>query len=257
MNSAAQEVAAYAAYPSLRDRVVFITGGASGIGAAMVEAFHGQGARVAFVDKARGAGQALAARLPGSWFRLCDVTYPAALQSAVDAAAWALGPITVLVNNVADDAHHPALGLSPEAWRRGLAVNLDPAFITSTRVAPAMAAAGGGTIINLGSINALLPTAEMPDYVAAKGAISALTKSLAREWGVSGIRVNAIMPGWVVTARHLATWLTPELEAEWMMKTCLKHRILPDDVARAALFLAADDSRMITGQDFIIDGGRI
>ena len=246
----------FAAYPSLGNRVVFITGGATGIGAALVEAFHGQGSRVAFIDKAAAQGRALAARLPGVWFSPCDVTDAAALQASVDAAALALGPITVLINNVADDTRHEAAGLSPEAWRRHLAVNLDPTFITSARVAPAMAAAGGGTIINFGSINVRLGAPNMAAYVAAKGAISALTKALAREWGASGIRVNTIMPGWVVTERQLAMWLTPELEAEWMSNTSLKTRILPEDVARLTLFLAADDSRMITGQDFVIDGGR-
>ena len=246
----------FATYPSLRDRVVFITGGATGIGAALVEAFHGQGARVAFIDKAEAEGEALAARLAGSWFRLCDVIDAAALQAAVDAAADALGPIAVLINNVADDTRHRAVGVSPEAWRRSLAVNLDPTFITSARVAPAMIAAGTGTIINFSSITTRLGSADMAAYVAAKGAVSALTKALAREWGPSGIRVNAITPGWIVTERQVALWLTPEAETEWLKQTALKDRILPADVARLALFLAADDSRMITGHDFVIDGGR-
>jgi NAD(P)-dependent dehydrogenase (short-subunit alcohol dehydrogenase family) len=137
-----------------------------------------------------------------------------------------------------------------------LAVNLDPTFIGSTAVQPDMARAGGGSIINLSSINALLGPADMAAYVAAKAAILGLTKALAREWGAANIRVNALSPGWVVTERQLELWLTPEAEAEWAKLTALPGRILPDDVARLALFLAADDSAMITGQNFVIDAGR-
>lgn len=247
---------AYATYPSLAGRTVFITGGASGIGAAMVEAFHAQGCKVAFIDIAQQAGEALAARLDGAWFRPADVTDAEALAAAIEHAGKVLGPVTVLVNNVANDTRHIAAETTPEAWRKGLAVNLDPAFIASTAVYPMMREAGGGVVINFSSINALLGPAEMAGYVAAKGAINALTKSLAREWGPDNIRVNAISPGWVVTERQLELWLTPEAEAEWMKQVALKRRIQPQDVARLALFLAADDSAMITGQNLVIDGGR-
>ncbi len=246
----------YAAYPSLAGRVVFVTGGASGIGASIVEAFHAQGCKVAFVDIAEAAGEALAARLDGAWFRRVDVTDAEALKAAIEHAARVLGPVTVLVNNVADDTRHAAAETSPTIWRKGLAVNLDPTFVASTAAYPMMRDAGGGSIINLSSINALLGPAEMAGYVAAKGAVNALTKSLAREWGPDAIRVNAISPGWVVTPRQLALWLTPEAEAEWMEQVALKRRIQPADVARLALFLAADDSAMITGQNLVIDGGR-
>lgn len=245
-----------ATYPSLKDKVVFVTGGASGIGAALVAAFHGQGARVAFIDRATEAGEALAARLAGAWFAPCDVTDAEALKAAIDAAAKALGPITVLVNNVADDTRHAAAETSAEAWRARLAVNLDPTFLAATAVQPGMAAAGGGAILNLSSINALLGPGGMPAYVAAKGAVNALTKALAREWGGDNIRVNAISPGWVVTERQLSLWLTPEAEARWMEEVALKRRILPEDVAGLALFLASDDARAITGQNLVIDGGR-
>lgn len=245
-----------AIYPSLADRCVFITGGASGIGAIMVEAFHLQGAKVAFVDLARPDGEALAARLPGSWFAPCDVTDATALQAAIAAAAAALGGISVLINNVANDTRHQALKTSAEAWRANLAVNLDPVFIAATAAAPGMKAAGGGVILNLSSINALLGPAGMPGYVAAKGAVNALTKALAREWGPDNIRVNAISPGWVITERQLQLWLTPQAEAAWMEQVALKRRIQPEDVAALALFLASDDAAMITGQNLIIDGGR-
>ena len=167
----------------------------------------------------------------------------------------ALGPVTVLINNVANDTRQVASEVTPEAWRKGLAVNLDPVFIAATAVYPMMKAAGGGSIVNISSINAILTPAELPTYSAAKGAVNSLSKSLARAWGVDRIRVNALSPGWVITPRQLELWLTPEAEADWEKLTALKDRIMPDDIARAALFLAADDSRMITSEDVMVTGG--
>jgi len=247
----------FAAYPSLKGRVVFITGGASGIGATFVQRFHDQGCRVAFVDLQQEDGQALAAKLgEGAWFHTCDVTDPAALQGAIRDAAKALGPITVLINNVANDTRQVAAELTPEQWRKGLAVNLDPVIIASTAVYPMMKQAGGGSIVNLSSINAILAPGDLPTYSAAKGAINSLSKSLARAWGPDHVRVNALSPGWVITPRQLELWLTPEAEADWEKLTALKDRIMPDDIACAALFLAADDSRMMTGQNMVVDAGR-
>jgi NAD(P)-dependent dehydrogenase (short-subunit alcohol dehydrogenase family) len=246
----------FASYPSLLGRVAFITGGASGIGATFVRRFHAEGCRVAFIDVQEEAGRELAAELAGSWFERCDVTNAAALQGSLRNAAAALGGVTVLINNVADDARHAAALTSPQAWRRGLAVNLDAAFVAATAAYPMMREAGGGAIINVSSINALLGPAEMATYVAAKGAINALTKGLAREWGSERIRVNALSPGWVVTPRQLELWLTPEAETEWAKLVALPGRLTPDDVANMALFLAADDSRMITGQNLVVDAGR-
>ncbi|MDB5450400.1 MAG: short-chain dehydrogenase/reductase [Phenylobacterium sp.] len=247
---------AFASYPSLQGKVAFITGGASGIGASFVQSFHDQGAKVAFIDLNDAAGEALAQRLGGAWFRRCDVTDAEALQAAVRDAGRALGPVTVLINNVANDTRQKAAETSPEAWRKGLAVNLDPAFIASTAAYPMMKQAGGGVIVNVSSINALLGPAELAAYAAAKGAINSMSKSLAREWGPDNIRVNALSPGWVVTERQLELWLTPEAEAEWVKQVALKRRIMPEDIARLALFLASDDSQMITGQNLVIDGGR-
>jgi len=249
-------MSAFAAYPSLKGRVVFVTGGATGIGAALVEAFHGQGCEVAFVDRDQATGAALAERLEAVRFAVCDVAEPGALERAIAETTVALGAVEVLVNNVADDTRHAADATDAEAWRASLAVNLDPAFLAARAVHAGMKAAGGGVILNLSSINALLGPARMAAYVAAKGAINALTKSLAREWGGDGVRVNAISPGWVVTERQLALWLTPEAEAAWMDQVALKRRILPGDIARLALFLASDDAVAITGQNLVVDGGR-
>jgi len=247
----------YAHYPSLKGRHVFITGGATGIGASLVEAFAGQGAVVSFIDIAREAGEALALRLGGDVeFALCDVTRADALEAAIGDAAIRRGLIRVLVNNVANDQRRPASETDVAAWRAGLAVNLDPTFLAARAVQPGMKAAGGGAIINFSSINALLGPAGLSAYTAAKAAVIGLSKSLAREWGVDGIRVNAVSPGWVVTERQLALWLTPETETTWMEQVALKRRIHPDDVARLVLFLAADDSALITGQNLVIDGGR-
>jgi D-xylose 1-dehydrogenase len=244
-----------ATYPSLQGRVVFITGGATGIGAAIVEAFHDQGAKVAFLDLDEAAGRALADKL-GVRFQRCDVTAPETLQAAIRDAAAALGPITVLINNVANDAREVASEITPESWRALLAVNLDPAIVAANAVYPMMRAAGGGAIINVSSINALTGPGEMATYSAAKGAINTLTKSLARAWGQDRIRVNALSPGWVVTLRQQALWMTPEATAEWTRTAALKDWIQPGDIARAALFLAADDSRMMTGQNLVVDAGR-
>jgi NAD(P)-dependent dehydrogenase (short-subunit alcohol dehydrogenase family) len=243
---------AFAAYPSLKDKVVFVTGGGSGIGASFVEGFHAQGAKVAFVDRDQSD---LAGRL-GVWFETCDVTDVPRFTAALERAAQALGPIDVLINNVANDTRHKAADTDLQAWHAGLAVNLDAAFIAARAVQPGMAAKGAGVILNISSINALLGPPDLVTYVAAKGAINAMTKTLAREWGVDGIRINAVSPGWVVTERQLQLWLTPEAEAAWMKEVALKKRIQPEDVARLALFLASDDSAMITGQNLVIDGGR-
>lgn len=244
-----------ALYPDLANRVVFITGGATGIGAAFVEAFAAQGARVAFVDLNAQAGEDLGSR-HNAWFRQCDVTESAALSEAVRDAAAHYGALDILVNNVANDQRHKAEDVDSEAWHASLAVNLDPVMIASRAAYEIMKPVQRGVILNLSSINALLAPANMVAYVAAKGAINALTKSLAREWGCLNIRVNAISPGWVVTDRQLALWLTPEAESEWMKQVALQKRIEPRDVANLALFLASDDAAMITGQNIVIDGGR-
>ncbi|MDT8429424.1 MAG: SDR family oxidoreductase [Pseudomonadales bacterium] len=251
----------FASYPSLQGKVIFITGGATGIGAAMVRTFFSQGAQVAYIDFDEPAALALNTALAQEfgrepWYRTVDVTEVDALQNSIRDAASACGGLHVLINNVANDERHSPLEISPDYWRRCLAVNLDAAFFASQTASPLLAAAGGGAIINIGSINALLGPANMPGYVTAKAGLLGMTRALARELGSRNIRVNTILPGWVVTERQLALWLTPEEEARWLEQVSLKQRILPADVARLALFLAADDSKMITGQEMTIDAGR-
>ena len=254
-------------YPSLAGRCVFITGGATGIGAAMVEAFALQNSKVAFVDLDLAAAEGLCDRLESEtgkrpWFQRIDVTDVSALQASIRSAAEDLGPLQALVNNAANDRRHSPEDVTPESWRDCMAINLDATFFGAQAAAKIMTAAKnqvknqGGSIINFSSINALLGPANMPGYVAAKAGIVGLSKALAADYGEADIRVNAILPGWVVTERQLDTWLTPEAEADWMEQVSLKQRLLPAEVANLALFLAADDSRMITGQSFTIDGGR-
>lgn len=238
-----------------------ITGGATGMGASMVECFSEQGANVGFIDyDADGADKLLndleAKGLQRPWFRKVDVTDIEALKSAFADFSTAHGDITVLVNNVANDERHDPLDVTPEFWRKCLSVNLDSGFFACQAAIPGMQRAGGGSIINLSSINALFGPTSMPGYVAAKSALIGLTKAMAREYGVDSIRVNVVLPGWVVTQRQLEKWLTPEEEAGWMESVALKERILPRDASNLIMFLAADDSRMITSQSFIIDGGR-
>ena len=253
---------AYATYPSLTGAKVFITGGATGIGAAMVEAFAEQGAIVGHIDLAEDEAAKLGDAIVASgfarpWFRKVDVTDVDALKAAVADFAASAGGLDALINNVANDTRHNPLETTPESWRKCLAVNLDCAFFASQQAIALMREAGGGSIINFSSINAVLGPENMPGYVTAKAGLLGMTKALAREYGRDNIRVNTILPGWVVTQRQLDLWLTEEAEAEWMEQVCLKQRIEPRDAANLALFLAADDSRMITNQQFIIDAGRV
>src|SRR5690554_560847 len=249
-------------YPSLRGKQVFITGGATGIGACMVEAFLYQGAKVGFVDIAAEEGAKCYAELSPSYgdalsFRACDVTDVAALRAAFSEMSQQLGVFNVLINNVANDKRCDPRSLDDASWHSSLAVNLDAAFFATRAIAPGMAAAGGGSIINFSSINALCGPAEMPSYVTAKAGLLGLTRALASDFARDNIRVNALVPGWVVTDKQLEKWLTPEVEAKWMETVRLQRRLKPVDVANMALFLASEDAAMITGQQFVVDGGRL
>lgn len=249
----------WAQYPSLSSRVALVTGGASGIGAALVRHFHAQAARVAFLDIDERAGEALAAELavvgPAPRFVPCDLTDIEALRRAVARIEEELGAVRVLVNNAARDDRHAIDSVTPERWNAVLATNLNHQFFASQAVIAGMAASGGGSIVNMGSISWLIAEGGMPGYLASKAAIVGLTRGLARDLGRQNIRVNCVLPGWTMTERQIALWLTPEGETELMRRQCLKRKLMPDDVARMVLFLAADDSAMCTNQSYIVDGG--
>ena len=244
-------------YNNLKDKVVFITGGASGIGAAMVKAFSEQGAKVAFVDIDEIASNTLAKQLPKAyWYKNLDVTNPRNLQSAVEQAAKALGGLDVLINNVANDMRHAPENIAISEWQKCMSINLDPTFFASQAAYKIMSKQKSGSIINFSSINALLGQEQMAGYVTAKAGIIGMTKSLAHDFGINNVRVNAILPGWVATQKQLESWLTREEENRWMQSMALKKRIDPQDVANLALFLASSDSALITGQSIAIDGGK-
>ena len=252
---------ALANYPSLRDQCVFITGGATGIGAALVKAFAQQGAKVAFVDVDADSANNLIAVLEAEsltqfWFQEVDVTDYDALHKTIENADGALGPLNILINNAANDMRQAPADVTTKSWRDCMAINLDAAFFAAQAAARLMRERDGGSIINFSSINALLGPGNMPGYVTAKAGVVGLTKALARDYGSDKVRVNAILPGWVATERQLQSWLTPDEEANWMQQVALQTRLMPEDVANLALFLAATDSKMITGQSFIIDAGR-
>jgi NAD(P)-dependent dehydrogenase (short-subunit alcohol dehydrogenase family) len=254
-------VTGFATYPSLGDRAVLITGGASGIGAAHVAHFAAQGARVAFVDIADEAAVELSSRLadaghPKPLYQRCDLRDVAALQLAITELANELGPFSVLVNNAANDQRHAWQDVTPEYWDERLQVNLRHQFFAIQAVAPMMQSLGGGSIINFGSISWRNGQGGMPAYTTAKAGIEGLTRGMARDLGPDNIRVNCVIPGWVMTERQIELWLTPEAEAELMLRQALKAKLMPDDLARMVLWLAADDSRMCTGQAWVVDGGR-
>jgi NAD(P)-dependent dehydrogenase (short-subunit alcohol dehydrogenase family) len=240
---------------------VFVTGGGSGIGAAHVAHFAAQGARVAFVDIADEPSTALVAAIekaghPAPFFQHCDLRDIAALQAAIRTAGERIGPITVLVNNAAHDQRHKFEDVTVEYWDERQAVNLRHQFFAIQAVAPMMRAAGGGSIVNFGSVSWRSRQGGMPAYTTAKAAVEGLTRGMARDLGPDRIRVNCVIPGWVMTERQIALWLTPEAETKLIDEQCLKEKLAPDDLARMVLWLAADDSRMCTGQMWIVDAGR-
>lgn len=257
--SASAPISALASYPSLADRTVLITGGATGIGAAFVEAFARQGARVAFLDvDGEGAASLLeglekTAYLPV--FLECDVTDLDALAAAIDEARRRIGPIATLVNNAANDVRHQLADTTPADFERNVAVNLRHQYFATQTVVPDMRAIGGGSVICLGSTGWMIKNDGYPMYAMAKAAVRGLVNGLARSLGHDRIRINCLVPGWVITEKQQRLWLDAAGEAEIARKQCLPGYLQAQDLASAALFLAADDSRMCTGQDFIVDGG--
>ena len=249
----------FATYPSLQDRIVVVTGGATGIGEAIVESFAHQGAQVCFFDIQDEAAASLIRRLERTKLRPeyyhADLTEIADLRNAVNSVIERFGTVDVLVNNAGDDSRHKISDVTPEIWDYTMAVNLKHQFFTSQAVLGAMQKAQRGSIINMSSIGWVIPSTSQSVYVTAKAAIVGMTRTLAHEVGGSNIRVNAILPGSILTERQKRLWLTDEYTAQVLANQALKRMILPEEVARLVLFLASDDSSAITNQSYVIDAG--
>jgi NAD(P)-dependent dehydrogenase (short-subunit alcohol dehydrogenase family) len=250
----------FATYPSLKDRVVVVTGGATGIGEAIVSAFSLQGSRVAFLDIQDEAADTLIQRLeeegatPPVYFS-CDLTDTDKLQKSVKLIAESFGTVDVLVNNAANDVRHSIEEVTSASWDKSIGINLKPQFFMAQAVIPAMKKAKRGSIVNMSSISWMIPSTGLPMYITAKAGIVGLTRTLAHELGSDNIRVNSVLPGAILTERQKQLWFTPEYEAEILHSQALKRMLQPDEVARLVLFLAADDSSAITNQSYVIDGG--
>jgi len=249
-----------AIYPGLADQTVFITGGGSGIGAAITAAFAGQKAKVAFVDIAERQSRATCSRVERETGRKplfipCDIRNIKALQEAIEQTRKSLGDIGVLVNNAANDDRHAVQKVTVEYWDERMALNLRPMFFAAQAVLPQMKRRGGGSIINFGSISWMVTQGGFPAYATAKSAVHGLTRTLARDFGSFNIRVNCVVPGWTITERQLKKWLTPKADRERKRAQCLPVRVLPEDVADMVLFLGSDASSKCTAQDFTVDAG--
>ncbi|WP_271948264.1 SDR family NAD(P)-dependent oxidoreductase [Ruegeria faecimaris] len=248
----------FANYPGLAGTTVFITGGAGGIGAETVRAFAAQGARVGFVDLNADAGQALLAELDGQHaFAQCDLRDIEALQAAFERLVATLGEADVLVNNAAHDERHDWREVTPEYWDDRMATNIRHMFFAIQSVAPGMIAKGKGAIVNLGSNSWWECGAGFPAYATAKSAVHGLTRTMARELGDHRIRVNTVVPGWIMTERQKELWVTPEALAKQVDRQCLPDPIEPVYVARMVLFLASDDAAMCSAGNFMVEGGSI
>jgi NAD(P)-dependent dehydrogenase (short-subunit alcohol dehydrogenase family) len=244
----------FATYPSLRGQVAFVSGGATGLGAEFVTQLAAQGVKVGFADIQDEAGEALAESV-GGLYQHCDVRDVEALQHAIAATGERLGPVTVLVNNAANDQRQSVATLSAAEWDEFMEVNLRHHFFATQAAAPMMRDAGRGSVINLGSISAHIDLMDLPVYITAKAGIEGLTRTLARELGPDGIRVNCVLPGWVMTERQLTNWINPEAEESIARNQCLPQKLYPADVARLVLWLAAEDSRSCTAQRWVVDAG--
>ncbi len=252
----------YASYPSLVDRSVFVTGGADGIGRAIVEQFTHQGARVGFADMNTAKGDALVESLIATnprhepRFYDVDLTDIAALRTALEQATTDLDGITVLVNNAANDDRHGWEDMTPDYWDDRLNTNLRHYFFAIQAVAPGMISAQNGSIVNIGSSSYMMQEDFFPGYAIAKSGVEGITRTLARTFGPSNVRVNTVLPGWVATERQLEKWWTPEGEEGTLDDQAIKRRIYPAEFAQMVLFLAADDGAACTAQQFLVDGGR-
>jgi NAD(P)-dependent dehydrogenase (short-subunit alcohol dehydrogenase family) len=249
-----------ARYSDLDGAAVLITGGGSGIGAALTEGFVEQGAKVAFLDIAAGPSEALRDRLgkahgSAPLYIRCDLRDVEALRAAIGQAEAAHGAATVLVNNAALDDRHEVADVTVDYWENNLSINLRPHFFTAQAVAPGMRAAGGGSIINFTSTSFMINHPDMPAYTAAKAGIVGLTKGLAGKLGPWGIRVNAVAPGWVITERQRELWVSDDALAVHVARQCIREVMKAEDMVGPCLFLASGASRMLTAQTMIVDGG--
>lgn len=245
-------------FSDLAGASIFITGGGSGIGAALTEGFMAQGAQVAFVQRSDAnefcdGVEARQGRRP--LFIPCDLTDVSALGGAIYQAAEAHGTITGLVNNAANDQRHNTAEVTEEFWDRSMAINLKAYFFAAQAVLPGMQKAGGGAILNFSSISYMMGNAGYPAYTTANAGITGMTRSLAREFGPDRIRVNALAPGWVLTDKQKEKWVTPEALAAHVERQCLKDTLAPQDIVDTVLFLISSASRMMTGQLIALDGG--
>jgi D-xylose 1-dehydrogenase len=248
-----------AIYPDLEGKSVLVTGGGSGIGAAIVRAFVRQRAKVGFIDIAEAPSQALVAELgdakPGVWFTQADIRDIDALRAAITTLTDSLGPADVLINNAANDERHATPDVTPAMFDERIAVNLRHAFFAAQAVLPGMQAKGGGVIVNFSSMSWMAGMGGMPIYTASKSAMIGLTRSLARDYGQYNVRVNAIAPGWVRTERQVTKWLTPEGDRQRLEAQCLKRWVEPEDIARFCVFLASHDASACTAQHYVVDAG--
>jgi D-xylose 1-dehydrogenase len=247
----------FASYPSLHGAVVYVTGGASGIGAEIVRAFADQGAQVGFVDLDVSASLALMENLPNVTCEICDLRDVVALKAAFSALRSRIGPAAVLVNNAARDDRHDWADMTPEYWDERMQTNLRHQFFAIQSVAPDMIAAGGGSIINMGSNSWFEAGGGFPAYATAKAAVHGLTRTMARDLGRHRIRVNVVVPGWIMTDRQKQLWVTPETIAAHRQNQCLPDLIDPVHVARMVLFLASDDAKMCTANSYMVEAGSI
>jgi NAD(P)-dependent dehydrogenase (short-subunit alcohol dehydrogenase family) len=248
-----------AIFPDLAGKVVIVTGGAGGIGEAITRAFIRQGSKVGFLDLDAGRGARVEQELVESggtaMFVACDLTDIPALKAAVAAIRERLGPIDVLINNAANDQRHATLEVTEDYWDGRIAVNLRHQFFAAQAVLPDMMEKQAGVILNMGSNSWMIGQGGMAAYTACKSAVLGLTRSLARDFGPHGVRVNAVAPGWIMTERQLELWVTPETEKEIYQRQCLKRKLVPDDIARFVVFMASEDAGACTNQHYVVDGG--
>lgn len=248
----------FANYPSLARKTVFVTGGASGIGAEIVQAFAQQNARVGFVDIDQDAGAALAEKLGENVaFSCCDLRDIDALRNSFTSLAERLGPASVLVNNAARDDRHDWQKVTPEYYDERMATNLRHMFFAIQSVAPGMISAGGGSIINMGSNSWWEAVGDFPAYATAKAAVHGLTRTMARDLGGHRIRINTVVPGWIMTERQKTLWVTEEGIEKQKRSQCLPDLIKPVYVARMVVFLASDDAAMCTANNYMVEAGSI